>query len=130
MTDAKHSSSTFRPDGSIVYLGEPAGFVVRFSDGFTLYIAGDTCLFGDMGLIKTIHQPDAAILPIGDFYTMGPRDAAHACAFLGVKTVIPCHYGTFPALTGTPGELRAQLDSLELDTRIIELEPGVETNIK
>lgn len=109
MTDARHSSTWQEPDGTIVPLGEPAGYVVGFSNGLKLYIAGDTSLFGDMTLIRELYEPDAAILPIGDVYTMDPRAAAVACRLLGVNAVIPCHYGTFPGLTGTPDALRSEL---------------------
>ncbi len=117
-TDAKHSSSAFE-DGQFVYLGEPAGLVVGV-DGARLYFAGDTCVFGDMQLIGRIYQPDVAILPIGDHYTMGPREAAVALELLGVGRCIPCHYGTFPLLRGTPDELRRLASGAE----ILALEPG------
>ena len=63
---------------------------------------GDTCVFGDMQLIGRIYEPDVAVLPIGDHYTMGPREAAVALELLGTKRCVPCHWGTFPVLTGTP----------------------------
>jgi len=102
LTDANHSSSA--SDGS--YAGEPAGLVVELEDGYTLYFAGDTNVFGDMSLIGRIYAPDVAVLPIGDHYTMGPREAAVALELLGVARCVPCHYGTFPLLTGTPDALR------------------------
>jgi len=102
LTDANHSSST--PDGT--YAGEPCGVVLELEDGFKLYFAGDTNVFGDMSLIGRIYAPDIAILPIGDHYTMGPREAAVALELLGVARCVPCHYGTFSLLTGTPEELR------------------------
>ena len=116
LTNAFHSSST--PDGS--YAGEPAGVVVELENGFRLYHAGDTCVFGDMQLIGRIYRPDLAILPIGDHYTMGPREASVALELLGVKRCVPCHWGTFPLLTGTPGQLR----ELAPDVEIVDLEPG------
>jgi L-ascorbate metabolism protein UlaG (beta-lactamase superfamily) len=102
LTSANHSSST--PDGS--YGGEPCGIVLELEDGFTIYFAGDTNVFGDMSLIGRIYSPDLAVLPIGDHYTMGPREAAVALELLGVIRCVPCHYGTFPLLSGTPDELR------------------------
>src|SRR5579883_1333834 len=93
---------------SVLYAGEPAGLIIRMPGGFTVYHAGDTCLFSDMKLIGELYRPDLAMLPIGDYYTMGPREAAHAIRFLGVKHVIPMHYGTFPVLAGTPEELRKE----------------------
>jgi L-ascorbate metabolism protein UlaG (beta-lactamase superfamily) len=105
LTDAHHSSSTFA-DGQFLYLGEPAGLVLELEDGLTLYFAGDTNVFGDMQLIGRIYEPDLAVVPIGDHYTMGPREAAVALELLGVTRCMPCHYGTFPLLWGTPEELR------------------------
>jgi L-ascorbate metabolism protein UlaG (beta-lactamase superfamily) len=102
MTDARHSSSFH--DGT--YLGEPGGFVIKLEDGFTVYFAGDTCAFTDMQLIARMHEPDIAIVPIGDHFTMGPRGAAVALELLGVSRCVPAHYGTFPLLAGTPEQLR------------------------
>jgi L-ascorbate metabolism protein UlaG (beta-lactamase superfamily) len=118
LTDAKHSSSTFA-DGRPLYLGEPAGLVIRV-DGTRLYFAGDTCVFGDMQLIGRIYEPDVAILPIGGHFTMDPREAAVALELLGVRRCIPCHYGTFPLLKGTPDELRALAPNVE----VLSPEPG------
>jgi L-ascorbate metabolism protein UlaG (beta-lactamase superfamily) len=103
LTDANHSSST--PDGS--YAGEPCGVILELEDGFKTYFAGDTNVFGDMSLIARIYSPDVAVLPIGDHFTMGPREAAVALELLGVIRCVPCHYGTFGLLTGTPEELRS-----------------------
>ena len=116
LTDANHSSSSH--DGR--YLGEPAGIVLELEDGFTIYFAGDTNVFASMQLIGRIYEPDVAVLPIGDHFTMGPREAAVALELLGVKRCVPCHYGTFPILTGTPGELRRLAPGVE----IIAPEPG------
>ena len=102
LTHANHASSA--PDGT--YTGESCGMVVRVEDGFAIYFAGDTNVFGDMSLIVRIYEPDVAVLPIGDHFTMGPREAAVALELLGVTRVVPCHYGTFPLLTGTPDTLR------------------------
>jgi L-ascorbate metabolism protein UlaG (beta-lactamase superfamily) len=116
LTNAYHSSST--SDGS--YAGEAAGFVIEVENGTKLYFAGDTCVFGDMQLIGRIYAPDVAIIPIGDFYTMGPREAAVALELLGAKRCIPCHWGTFPVLTGTPAELQ----SLAPGVQVEQIEPG------
>jgi L-ascorbate metabolism protein UlaG (beta-lactamase superfamily) len=118
MTPAVHSSSVVEGD-TIVYLGEPAGFVVRLEDGRAIYFAGDTALFGDMRLIRELYAPEIAFLPIGDHYTMGPEAAAQACRLLGVRQVVPMHYGTFPILTGTPEKLKALVD---ID--VLVLKPG------
>ncbi len=126
MTNAHHSSSFTTEDEELVYLGEPAGFVITFSTGDALYIAGDTCLFGDMEWIGELYDPTVAILPIGDHFTMDPQQAAFAADLVGVDEVIPCHYGTFPLLTGTPDELEEELDELgDEDIDVVVLEPGV-----
>ena len=116
LTDAHHSSST--SDGT--YAGEPAGIVLELEDGFTIYFAGDTNAFMDMQLIHRIYEPDVAVLPIGDHFTMGPREAAVALELLGVTRCVPCHYGTFPLLTGTPEELRRLAPGVE----VLAPEPG------
>ena len=120
LTHAQHSSST--NDGT--YAGEPCGFVVDIEGGPTVYFAGDTNVFGDMALIARIYEPDVAVLPIGDHYTMGPREAAVALELLGVERCVPCHYGTFPVLTGTPERLRELVRDLNLDVEILAPEPG------
>jgi len=81
-------------------------------------------VFADMALIGELYAPDLALLPIGGFYTMGPREAAKACELLKAPGVIPMHWGTFPVLTGTPGQLREELKKRKLDTEVIELAPG------
>jgi L-ascorbate metabolism protein UlaG (beta-lactamase superfamily) len=121
MTDARHSSS-FDDNGTTVYLGEAAGFVVTLENGQVLYFAGDTALFSDMKLIGELYKPDIAFLPIGDRFTMGPDTAAMAARWLGVKQVVPMHHGTFPALTGTPEQLEAHLAGSSID--VLKLTPG------
>lgn len=110
MTGADHSAGEWDGQNDTTrYYGEPAGFVVGLEDGTRVYHAGDTNVFGDMRLIGELYRPDLAMLPIGGHYTMGPREAALAVELLGVGAVLPIHYGTFPALAGTPAELRAAL---------------------
>jgi len=121
MTDARHSSG-FDDNGSIVYLGEAAGFIVKLENGQTIYVAGDTSLFGDMKLIGELYKPDIAFLPIGDRFTMGPDTAAMAARWLGVKQVVPMHYGTFPLLTGTPEQLEQHLEGSGIE--VLKLKPG------
>ncbi len=121
MTHAIHSSGV--EDKS--YVGDACGYVIQFENGLKLYHAGDTCAFSDMQIIGELYTPDVAMLPIGDFYTMGPREAAIAVRMLGVKHVIPMHYATFPVLTGTPAALREALQSLGLSqVEVIEMKPG------
>ncbi len=123
MTNAFHSSGAQAEDGSVVYAGDPAGFVLQTEDGFRLYHAGDTCVFGDMKLIGELYRPQVAMLPIGDRFTMGPVEAAHAIRLLGVKCVIPMHYATFPLLTGTPEALKEATRDIE-GLEIVVMEPG------
>lgn len=120
MTDARHSSGFFE-NGQMVYMGEPAGYVLTLEDGVTIYYAGDTSLFGDMRLIGEMYRPDIAFLPIGDRFTMDPAAAAMACSFLGVRQVVPMHWGTFPLLTGTPAQLKRHLAGR---VEVLELQPG------
>jgi L-ascorbate metabolism protein UlaG (beta-lactamase superfamily) len=122
LTHAFHSNS-IDDNGKILYGGEPASFIVRMPGGLTLFHAGDTTVFGDMKLIAELYKPDIACLPIGDNYTMGPREAAYAIRLLGVKHVIPMHYGTFPELTGTPEQLRAETKNIT-GLEIHALRPG------
>jgi len=124
MTHAHHSSSFGEADGTIVYMGEPAGLIVTLENGFRIYHAGDTCVFGDMALIGELYSPDVAMLPIGDFYTMGPLEAAKAVELLGVRRVLGMHYGTFPVLPGTPQQLREACAARGLDVTVEELQPG------
>jgi L-ascorbate metabolism protein UlaG (beta-lactamase superfamily) len=121
MTDARHTAG-YVDDGRMVYMGEPAGYIVRLEDGTTAYFAGDTALFGDMRLIGEEYRPDLAFLPIGDRFTMGPAAAAKACELLGVRQVVPMHWGTFPMLTGTPAEFRRLVEPRGI--QVLELKPG------
>jgi L-ascorbate metabolism protein UlaG (beta-lactamase superfamily) len=121
MVQADHSSS-IEEDGRIVYLGVASGYVLKLEDGLTVYFAGDTAVFGDMKLIGEMYRPQLGFLPIGDLYTMGPEQAAVACGLLGLKQVVPMHFGTFPALTGTPARLRELLAGKSVE--VLELKPG------
>jgi L-ascorbate metabolism protein UlaG (beta-lactamase superfamily) len=116
MTNAFHSSSNDAAGG--IYGGEPTGVVIRF-DGKSIYFAGDTCVFGDMQLIARLYAPQVAVLPIGDHYPMGPEEAALALELLGNPRCVPCHWGTFPVLTGTPDKLAAITEAL-----VEKIEPG------
>jgi L-ascorbate metabolism protein UlaG (beta-lactamase superfamily) len=122
MTHAFHSNS-IDDHGVRLYGGEPAGYVIRMPGGFTVYHAGDTALFGDMKLIGELYKPDLAMLPIGDLFTMGPREAAYAIRLLGVKHIVPMHYATFPFLTGTVEELRRETKKIQ-GLKIHALKPG------
>jgi L-ascorbate metabolism protein UlaG (beta-lactamase superfamily) len=110
MVHAAHSAADWAAHQKVVLnLGEPVGFVLQLENGRRVYFAGDTDVFGDMTLIGELHRPDVAFLPIGGHFTMGPRGAAKAVELLGVSTVVPIHWGTFPILAGTPDQLRAEL---------------------
>jgi L-ascorbate metabolism protein UlaG (beta-lactamase superfamily) len=119
MTHAIHSSAMLG-DGPPIYLGDAAGYVVEFENGTKVYFAGDTAAFTDMQIIGKYLEPDVAVLPIGDHFTMGPRQAAVALDLLGVKRCVPSHYGTFPLLTGTPAALREHAPDVE----VLAPEPG------
>ena len=120
MVDAKHSSGAQDKDGTH-YVGVAAGFVLAVDNGPVLYHAGDTHVFGDMRLIGELYQPAVAMLPIGGHYTMGPKEAALAVRYLGAKTILPLHFGTFPPLKGTPEELAAILGA---EAEVIRWKPG------
>ncbi len=120
MVRADHSSGL--EDGS--YGGVASGFVIRLPEGYTFYHAGDTALFSDMQLIGELYRPELAFLPIGDLYTMDPKQAAAACRYLGVRHVVPIHWGTFPALTGKPEAFEENLRSAGSSCKVVTLKPG------
>ena len=122
MVHADHSCGIL-DEGRIVYGGDPCGYVIEMENGYRIYHAGDTNVFGDMKLIGELYRPDLAMIPIGGHYTMSPREAALACRLLGARDVIPMHFGTFPILAGTPAELR-ELTRGVPNLTIRELEPG------
>ena len=123
MVNATHSSG-IEDGGQMIYGGEPCGYIITLEDGTRIYHAGDTAVMADMALIGEIYQPEIALLPIGDLYTMSPREAAYAARMLNPKYIVPAHYGTFPALTGTPEMLREELDKLKVTTEVVVLRPG------
>lgn len=126
MTHADHSAGDWSAEARTpVYLGEPVGFVVELEDRTRVYFAGDTDVFSDLRIIGELSRPSVAFLPIGNHFTMSPRGAAMAAGLLGVRTVVPIHYGTFPILTGTPDELRDELRARDLDIEVVAPEPGV-----
>ena len=119
MVHADHSCGIQDGD-EIIYGGEACGYVMEFSNGMKIYHAGDTGVFGDMQIIRELYAPDIVMLPIGDHYTMGPREAAYACKLLEAKLVIPMHFGTFPLLAGTPGAFKKLVPGVD----VIEMKPG------
>jgi len=122
MVHALHSSSVTEGD-QVVYTGDPAGFVIRFENGFTVYHAGDTGVFSDMKIIGEIYKPDLSLLPIGSHFTMDPREATYAAKLLGSKYVIPMHYGTFPVLTGTAEDFVKLMKDVP-ETKVLVVKPG------
>ncbi len=122
MVHADHSS-TIEDGGARIDGGLAAGFVIQCENGVTVYHAGDTGVFGDMKLIADLYKPDIVMIPIGGVYTMGPREAAKACELLNPKCIIPMHYGTFPALTGAPEEMKGYLP-VQLKSRVVDILPG------
>jgi L-ascorbate metabolism protein UlaG (beta-lactamase superfamily) len=120
MVHAEHSCG-ISDNGQILYGGEPCGLVIEFENGFTIYFAGDTDVFGDMALIAELSRFDVAFLPIGDHYTMGPERAAKAVELLGVKTVVPMHFATFPVLTGRPRQLQ---ELVGRGVKVLDVKPG------
>lgn len=123
MTTAHHSS-TYNYNGNIIAMGEAAGYILRMDNGFTIYHTGDTAVTYDMQIMGELYQPDLTILPIGDWFTMDPRQAAYALKLIRSKYAIPGHYGTFPILSGTPAKLREHLQEFGVECEVIELKPG------
>ena len=120
LVHAEHSCGISDGD-QILNGGAACGLVIEFENGFTIYFAGDTDVFGDMALIAELSEFDVAFLPIGDFYTMGPERAAKAVGLLGVKTVVPMHFGTFPLLVGRPSALQKLLGK---GVEVLDIKPG------
>jgi L-ascorbate metabolism protein UlaG (beta-lactamase superfamily) len=120
MVHADHSCGIQDGD-QIIYGGEACGYVIEFANGVKIYHSGDTNVFGDMRIIRELYAPEIVMLPIGDHFTMGPREAAYACNLLKPETLIPMHFGTFPALTGKPGDLQ----KLVGETKVLEMKPGI-----
>ena len=124
MTNAVHTGE-ITIDGKVGGYCEPAGYLITFPNGTRVYAAGDTAIHADMTLLGELYKPSVAILPIGDHYTMGPFQAAHACRLLGVAHVFPGHWGTFPLLSGTADQLQTELSNIGLDqVRVHAMSPG------
>ena len=121
MVHADHSCGIL-DDGKILYGGEAVGYVIELENGLRIYHAGDTNVFGDMKLIADLYQPEVACLPIGDLFTMSPKEAALAVRLLGARTVVPMHHGTFPALTGRTETLQALVR--DTTSEVVVLKPG------
>ncbi|MDN3450609.1 metal-dependent hydrolase [Planococcus sp. APC 3906] len=112
-TKAFHSSSYTTESGDVIYGGMPAGILFT-AEGKTVYHAGDTELFGDMELIGKRHDIDVAFVPIGDFFTMGPEDAAYAVGLIKPKVAVPIHYDTFPPIKQDPEKFKKMVKGTEV----------------
>ena len=121
MVHADHSCG-IEDDGQIIYGGEACGFVIELEGGVKIYHAGDTNVFGDMQIIRELYAPELVMLPIGDLFTMSPKEAAYACKLLQPKYVIPMHFDTFPALTGRPPQLQKLVEPAGV--QVIALQHG------
>ncbi|MEN8264190.1 MAG: metal-dependent hydrolase [Nitrospirota bacterium] len=128
MVHAEHSSEVMHMDPvsgnkRLFPGGEPAGYIIELENGYRIYHAGDTGVFGDMKFISEFYKPDLALLPIGGHFTMDPAHAAYAVKnLLGTKNIIPIHYGTFGLLKGTPEQLKKSLGSFPVN--MIVMKPG------
>lgn len=123
MVHAVHSCGIQDDDGKIIYGGEACGYVLTLPNGITLYHAGDTAVFSDMRIIHDLYHPDFALLPVGDHFTMGVREAEYACRLLQPRVVVPMHFGTFPLLHGDPKGLSAVAAEQKFD--LWSMVPGV-----
>jgi L-ascorbate metabolism protein UlaG (beta-lactamase superfamily) len=121
MTEALHSSSIdasgFSFDG-----GSPAGYVIQIG-GHSIYHSGDTTIFGDMQLIGELYGPEVALLPIGDRFTMGIKEATKAVELIQPKVVIPMHYNTFDIISQDPLKFKQAVES-KTDTKVVIIQPG------
>ena len=127
MTHALHSSG-ISDEGKLLYGGEPGGYILHLPGGRNAYFAGDTAIMAEMSLYAELYQPELAFLPIGDLFTMSPKEAAMACRLLKVRKVIPMHFGTFPPLTGRPEQLAELLAAESTLTEVWTLTPGDAVN--
>jgi L-ascorbate metabolism protein UlaG (beta-lactamase superfamily) len=117
LVPAWHTSTT--PNGTV---NTPAGLLINF-DGTIVYHLGDTCLFSDLQLVGKRHPIDIALMCIGGHYTMDRTDAVDAAALVSAKTVIPCHYGTFPPIETDAGVFKSDVESAT-GSSVVVLEPG------
>ena len=115
MVHATHSSSYGGSEGP-VYAGSEAGYMIA-GEGKTIYFSGDTDVMADMGLFEELHHPEIGILCAGGHFTMDMKRAAFAAKkFFNFKTVIPCHYKTFPLLAQSADDLKAGLPGVDVKT--------------
>ena len=118
LVSANHSSS-FGGE----YAGEAGGIVISFEDDICFYHLGDTNIFSDLKFYGELYEPHVVAVPIGDYYTMGPQEAAMCCEMLRAKVAVPIHYGTFPVLTGSPEEFKKFTEEYS-ETEVVIPKPG------
>ena len=123
---ADYSSSIPLPDGQVQCTGPATGFVVHFSDGSSLYHAGDTNVFTDMSIISELYTPKVAFLPIGGNFTMGPREATYALGRLlkSVEVIVPIHFQTFPLIPGSPEQRQTEMPNFGATQKMVVLPIG------
>jgi L-ascorbate metabolism protein UlaG (beta-lactamase superfamily) len=117
LVPAWHTSTT--PKGTV---STPAGLLINFQDTI-VYHLGDTALFSDLQLVGKRHPIDIALICIGGHYTMDRHDAVDAADFVGAKTIIPCHYNTFPPIETDAAAFQTDVEKA-LDATVVVLEPG------
>jgi L-ascorbate metabolism protein UlaG (beta-lactamase superfamily) len=104
--------------------GAPTGYIIRLADGYTIYHAGDTGIFGSMALFGELYAIDLALLPVGDVFTMDARQAALAAKLLRTKAVVPMHWGTFPALAQDTSAFERELATRAPGCVMVHMAPG------
>lgn len=118
LVSANHSS-TYQGE----YAGEPAGLIIDFKDDICIYDMGDTNIFADLELYGELYEPDVAFVPMGDHYTMGPKEAAWATEMVDPEIAVPVHYGTFPPLVGDPNDFKNAVQE-RCDAKVLIPDPG------
>lgn len=124
MVPAEHSNGDLMGSDRVHYFGNPIGFVIELENGYRVYHSGDTTVFSDMALIRDLYRPELAMLSIGGHFTMDPPAAALAVELLGVKDVLPIHWGTFPILAGTPKALADAVKARGVKATVHDWKPG------
>lgn len=121
---AVHSSTVASDNSPAQFAGNPGGFLITVQNGPTIYHTGDTDVFADMALIPQFRRVSVMLACIGDHFTMGPKRAATAVNYVKPDIVIPMHFGTFPALTGTPQAFQAELNRQNVKTKLQIMKVG------
>lgn len=122
MVPSTHSAGFQDGNGKVHYVGTPGGYVVTFPDGNSFYHCGDTGANKEMKVTADLFSPKVGLLAIGGHYTMDPKGAAYAAKMMGLDSIIPIHYGTFPPLQGNPDQLKQELEGSGIEVK--DIEPG------